>query len=609
MTVCFIALLMVAATGCQGVQGEKAKNSSARTDAVTEEGEEKRDSDETGTGASGEAESEASGDKTGAGTVLAAKREEPAWEEKAKITLGDSVSIEGTGADSVEGIVSISEGGSYEITGTWTEGMLYIKAEEAVKLKLNGVSIINSQGPAIYVDDAKEVWIEAAEGSENVLEDGAKYDASLSANAEGEMAKGTIFSNDDLIFYGAGCLKVTGNYKHGICSDDSVIFQDGRYIILAEKDGVHAKEGILVSQGEIQVLKGNDGMESESDLIMNGGSYQAAVVDDGMVAAQNLYFNDGSVAVSVCTEGIEAKGQLYVNGGTIEVAGEDDGINGGTLVQINGGTVYVNMSTGDGLDSNGSLEMNGGLVIALGGRMPEGGADCDQNSFTITGGTLLAAGGVNSAPTEDTCTQPVLLLGKAGQGESLGIQNEDGRTVFAYLAEKDYENLLLSGDFLQEGASYTVYTGGTITGGTDSHGYYEGAEYTGGAESNSFMVDGMVILSGGTAGMPGKGEMGRPAGEGGKLEGMTPPEGGGQPEGMTPPGEGEKPEGMTPPEGDTPPGESGQPEGGTPPGESGQPEGGALPGESGQSEGTTAPELPDTDGEKQPSEDQATPTV
>ena len=38
------------------------------------------------------------------------------WEEKAVVTLGDSVTIEGNGAEVVENIISISQGGSYEIT-------------------------------------------------------------------------------------------------------------------------------------------------------------------------------------------------------------------------------------------------------------------------------------------------------------------------------------------------------------------------------------------------------------------------------------------------------------------------------------------------------------
>lgn len=515
---------------------------------------------------------------------------EPEWEEQAVITLGETITIDGSGAEVKENIISISEGGSYEFNGTLADGMIYIETDEAVRLLLNGASITSTTGPAIYAYDSEEVWIETVKGTENVLADGEEYnkvyeestskDSTSSENAETsentetsedteaseDTGKGTVFSNDDLIFAGNGTLTITGNYKHGICSDDSVYFQSGTCVLTAVKDGVHVNDAIVINGGDIQVEKANDGMESEGLLIVNGGRYTANAADDGLTCAGDVTINGGTVTVTACAEGVESKTNLIINGGTVEVTGTDDGLNGGTLVQINDGFVYSNISNGDGVDSNGELQINGGYVIALGGNAPEGGADCDNNSFIITGGILIATGGVNSAPTEASCTQAAVLLGAAAKGDTIGIKDAEGNTVFSFQVSKAYSNLLLSGSFLAENSSYTVYTGGTINGAETYQGYYADAEYEGGTESVTFTVDGMVVSAGGTAGMQG----GMKGGMGGGMRGQMPengefpqngetsengefpqngdrPERGEMPEGMEPPTDGQMPEGMEPP--------------------------------------------------------------
>ncbi len=442
-------------------------------------------------------------------------------EGKTEIRFGDTVEIDGSGAALSGQVLSVTAGGAYELTGSF-EGTIYVETGEAVRLILNGVSVTSPEGPAIFVEDADQVWIEIPAETENYLEDAKTYTS----------GKGTIFSNDDLIFSGEGSLEITGNYKHGISSDDGITISGGSFEITAAKDGIHANE----------------------DLVVNGGR----------------------IRVTECEEGLESKAALLVNGGTIEVEGTDDGLNGGTLVQINDGTVYVNMTTGDGLDSNGTLEVNGGLVVALGGSMPEGGADCDNNDFLINGGTLIAAGGVNSTPTENKCTAQSVLLGAAAAGDIVGIKDGSGKTVFAFSSPKAYGNLLLAGAFLEEGNTYTVYTGGTVKGTETGYGYYETGEYEGGTESVSFTVDSTVIQAGGTAGMQGPGG-GRAPGEGGMPDG-------GRPEGGMFPGGEEVPEGMEVPGGGVFPGGEEVPEGME------VPEGGAIPGREEVPEGMEVPE-------------------
>lgn len=408
------------------------------------------------------------------------------WESKGEILL-----------DEAEDTVSITEGGTYTLSGTLSDGMILIDTEETVKLILNGVSITNSDNPAIYVKRAKSCYIETAKGTENTLTDGSEYETETE-----EKRKAALFSNDCLVLLGEGTLTVTGNYNHAICSDDEVYVEGGDYKLTAVKDGIHTNNWIYIADGSMDITVTDDGLQSEGPITVDGGNFTIAAEGKGITAYGDLTINEGNIAITKCEEGLESKNDLYFNGGTAEITGTDDGLNARTSIAIKGGTLYAEMKTGDAIDSNGPLTISGGLILAFGAAMPEGGVDCDQNEITITGGTLIAAGGTNSAPSETESTQISVLLGSAEKGDKIGIRDGKGNTVFAFETSVSYSNMILSSGTLTADTDYIVYTGGTITG-DSRYGYYEKGIYEGGTESISFTTDGMVISAGGSAGTMG----------------------------------------------------------------------------------------------------------
>lgn len=399
------------------------------------------------------------------------------FEKKAVITLADEVKIEGSGVELLaENTISISEGGEYELSGTLEDGMVYVETDDAVELTLNGVTITNSDGPAILGEDSKAIYLNSVSGTENVFTDGSTYATDEDGKAIG---KGTIFSNDDLYFIGDGTITVNGNYKHTIKSDDSIFVESGSLVLSAAKDGINANDTVMVDGGEITITKAVEGLE---------GTF------------------------------------VIINDGTFEIAVSDDGFNAGTLIEINGGVSHIVSTVGDAVDSNGALCVNGGLLVVHGGNMPENGMDCDQNTIQITGGTIVSSGGGNSMPDENN-TQYSILLGSAQAGDTIGILDADGNTVFAYETEYAYENLMVSIDGIVQDMTYTVYSGGTIEGDYCFYGYYENAVYTGGSKTIEFTADSMVISAGGTVetmGGPMHGGNGTMPGNGGQPGGERP---------------------------------------------------------------------------------------
>lgn len=405
---------------------------------------------------------------------------------EATVVLGDNIKIEGKGVENKNGKIIITAGGEYTIKGTLENGMIEVDTEGNVILNLDNVNLKNDSGPAIFIINANETTLVLS--GENYLEDGSEYSVD---------AKATLFSNDTLKIEGEGTLEIVGNYKHAIASDDNIVISDGNIILSATKDGIHANDEIQIDNGTILVKTANDAIESEGTIVINDGEFDINCNDDGITASGDFTINGGTFNITKCEEGIESKELLTINDGLIEIEANDDGLNS-TNMQINGGKIYCNAKNGDAIDANGNIEITGGIIVAIGGNVPEGGLDFDNNICKVTGGTIIATGGVNSTPTESECTQNVILLGDLGVDSDISIQDEDGNEVITFKLSKTYQNILISSPKIEENTKYIVYTEGTVSNSEEFHGLYiEETNYEGGTQNTTFTTETMVTNLGG----------------------------------------------------------------------------------------------------------------
>lgn len=498
-------------------------------------------------------------------------------------------------------------GVEYVLSGSTSNGSFKVYSDKKFKLTLAGVSLTNDSGAAINIQSGKRVFVEVKTETENYLADASSY-----STVTGEDEKGCFFSEGQLIFSGTGALTVTGNYKHGICSDDYVRLRSGSNITVASavKDGIHTNDKIIIGGGILKVKASGDGLDcekgfidirgglikadisgdaskavkAETDITLSGGqlilltsgsavyegndlSSAAGIKCDGNLvmngttlsvkstgaagkgincdgtlsidnstvkiittgkqyvynrldssakgikADGNLTINSGTIWVKTSggegSEGIESKSTLTVNGGDVSVYSYDDCMNASKSIVINGGNIYCYSSGNDGVDSNGTLTITGGTIVSIGTTSPEEGFDCDQNTFKITGGTILGIGGGTSTPTSSVCTQRTVIYGGSGsKGTLFSIQGSD--QVMSYTIPRAYSQmtLLFSSSKLVSGTTYTIYTGGSVTGGTEFYGLTVGGIYTAGSQVATFTPGSMVTSVGNvSSGGPGGGEV------------------------------------------------------------------------------------------------------
>ena len=284
--------------------------------------------------------------------------------------------------------------------------------------------------------------------------------------------------------------------------------------------GLKAAKTLTVSGGKLTIVACDDGIHSDTDVYVTNGTIHIRSADDGIHAEKELTISGGVLTVAQSYEGLEG---LHINilGGTNRITASDDGANatggegggfgggggmppsgfpggrprsGGTatvaetnntpLLSFAGGYTIINAG-GDGIDSNGNIDITGGTVIVYGptdnGNGPIDSGDGNYG-VTISGGLLLAVGSSGMAETAENNGQAVLAAswrsGGLSAGETIGIVDGDGKVLAAFELPKAIQSIVFSCADLTSGQTYSVVGGGSFTG-EATDGIIDPATYTG----------------------------------------------------------------------------------------------------------------------------------
>lgn len=193
------------------------------------------------------------------------------------------------------------------------------------------------------------------------------------------------------------------------------------------------------------------------------------------------------------------------------------------LIQINGGYVVVD-SVGDAIDSNGNVEVTGGVLLVSGPTSDGDGAFDYDGSATISGGTVLMVGSTGMAQSFTGGAQAFAMASASGEaGQSVCVVDGSGNVVTSFTATKRFGMVLTSSPAFAEGGEYTLVIGGEVAN-ANADSYTDSGAVSGGSETAitasctaSAGVGGAGGMdAGGANGAGGIGGAGGPAAGGGK---------------------------------------------------------------------------------------------
>lgn len=419
--------------------------------------------------------------------------------------------------------VTIIGEGTYILSGTLTDGMVIVDAEDTdkVQLVLDGVDITSAESAAIYVREADKVFITTASDSQNTLTNGGTYTAIDDNNIDA-----AIFSKSDLTLNGAGSLTITAKAGHGVVSKDDLVLTSGTYQIDAASHGLSGKDSVRIASGSYTIVSGKDGIHAENAddtslgfVYLADGTFDITSDGDGISAGNWLQADGGVYTVkagggsenvqksdgewqfgpgqqtestdtteedTVSMKAIKAAGELILKGGKYSLdsaddtihsnanitisdgeftlASGDDGIHADSATTISGGTIDITESY-EGIEGL-SIDITGGETY-VSGPTNDGNSALDYNGTgTVTGGIFIAAGSSGMAENfGDSSTQGVMMVTVNSQaaGSAVSLSDSSGNELVSWTPEKEYTSVIISCREITTGQEYTLTTGSDTT--------------------------------------------------------------------------------------------------------------------------------------------------
>lgn len=237
---------------------------------------------------------------------------------------------------------------------------------------------------------------------------------------------------------------------------------------------------VVVTEGDylIAIVDGTFNIDSTDDnihanggnVLIEGGTFTLSTYDDAITSDVLTKITGGNITIITSYEGIEGS-YVEISGGTIDLTSSDDGINAACddtkvteHIIISGGEITVD-SSGDGIDSNGSILISGGTVIVHGPTTGgDAGLDADRG-IVITGGIVFVTSTLGMVETPSTnSTQYVVSYAHQSTitaGSTVTLSDEQGNALVSVTVKKNCQSIIISSPDMQKGNTYSIFGGET----------------------------------------------------------------------------------------------------------------------------------------------------
>ena len=413
--------------------------------------------------------------------------------------------------------LTISDAGAYVVSGSCANGAITVKKNvTGVTLVLDGLTLSASATAPITCNKGSGVTIVAAAGSVNNLADDQYNNDDVYTDEETypDIENAVIKCKDgsNVTICGTGTINVNAYGKNGV---------KGGYDWYEEDDDGNVTDTLLSTASlTIEEVTLNvtiqhsykdpddassydgDAIKSEKELNILSGNVTVSANDDGIKCDYTLNIGaedtEGpTINVTKATEGIEGS-VVNIYSGRVYVNATDDGINAanGDIAERSndfsynqyGGYVYINVTNGDGVDSNGSATLAGGTLEVYAPSQGDGDPIDTEYGCTFSGATVLAVG--HAMMPQSYSGAHVAFGGSSGgmmgggfggmgggsnlvaAGSTITITDASGNTVYTAQSQapRNAGYVVFASPALASGSSYKLNGSTTATATTSSGG-------------------------------------------------------------------------------------------------------------------------------------------
>lgn len=353
-----------------------------------------------------------------------------------------------------------------------------IKADEAVFINNADINI-NAENDGIKTDIEPESLLEAEEYASNEY---AGYISIINSNINITCNDDGISANSGMYINNAGheiTIKTNGGAPTSI-TESSSDNADGKGIkvggitytdaSLNETDITSKLDKnyiLIIAGGNFTIDSNDDAISSKGNMIILNGEFSIKSGDDGIHSEYITQIENGNIDIIKCYEGIEGA-IVSISGGKISIISTDDGINAANgdlknysfYIYISGGNILVDAS-GDGIDSNGSIEISGGNVVVYGPTFSNNAALDADKGVIVTGGNVIAFGssGMVESPASNSTQAFITVNLSKNSSSKFTISDNEGNEIYSIIPKKNYQSIIVSLTEFVNGNTYNIQAG------------------------------------------------------------------------------------------------------------------------------------------------------
>lgn len=468
-----------------------------------------------------------SGDENEKGTITSRDNLEIKGKGKLTINANYKNGIDASDSLDIENgnitITAKNDGINVNDTLTVTDGTINITAESD---GMQAGDIVDVQGGTINITTTGDVPASTNNGfggmgrgmqqTQTATEDTSSDVTSKGIKADWliDISGGTVnLTTTDHAIHCASDIEISGgditiaSDNKGISAHENLTINGGSIDITKSSEGIESKAIMTINDGDISVIASDDGLNAGGSGDTFGGGMggnpmggMSFGTQDGQTDASsdttqqqnmgmrggrgmrgNMNGQQGMTPPEMNGEmpsdmqqmtppdmqsgdGTQQQGRGGFGGGMGGGMSRDsDTVSAEHHIQINGGTIYIN-AMGDGIDSNGSIVIDGGTVTVDGTTSGGNSALDHDGTMKVNGGTLIAVSAIGMVEAPGSYSaQNVLnytLSESVSAGTEISVKNSSGKTIVTHKSANAYQSFIYSSDELVTGETYTIYVGG-----------------------------------------------------------------------------------------------------------------------------------------------------